>query len=54
MSGALEDLVQRAAEEALAQAELDAVVDLDDADRAAALEQLHGEPDDDQPVWRRP
>jgi hypothetical protein len=48
----LADLRQQAAEETLEQAELDAVVDLEDADRAAALRALHAEKDDDQPRWR--
>jgi hypothetical protein len=48
----LADLRQQAAEETLEQAEFDAVVDLEDVGRAAALEQLHREPDDDQPAWR--
>jgi hypothetical protein len=45
---------EAAGEELLEQAELDGVVDLEDVDRAAALEQLHREPDDDQPTWRAP
>lgn len=54
MSDPLEDLIQRAAEEAAAKAELDAVRDIDEGvDREAALAQLHAEDDDDQPVWRR-
>jgi hypothetical protein len=55
VSGAVEDLRQRAAEEAVEQAEHDAVVDLDEepVDREAALEQLYREPEDDQPPWRR-
>jgi hypothetical protein len=55
-TGSLEDLRQQAAEEAVEQAEHEAVVDLDElpVDRDAALEQLHREPDDDQPAWRQP
>ncbi len=53
-SDELADLLQRCAEELHEQGERDAVVDLEDVDRAAALVQLHREPDDDQPVWRRP
>ncbi len=53
MTGEVEDIRQQAAEEAIERAEHDAVVDLDDIDRAA--EQFHREADDDQPVvWRRP
>lgn len=47
------DIAQVAGEELLAEAERAAVVDLDDIDREAALAQLHREPDDDQPAWRR-
>lgn len=53
----LSDIRQQAAEALVKQAELDAVVDLDDLPHAreAALEQLHREADDDQPVaWRGP
>jgi hypothetical protein len=55
VSDPLEDLIQRAAEEAAAEAECEAVVDLDElpVDRDAALDQLHREPDDDQPAWRQ-
>jgi hypothetical protein len=54
MSARFEDLRQQAAEEALAQAEQDAVVDLDDLDAEQALAQLRREPDDDQVVpWGR-
>jgi hypothetical protein len=49
------DLIQKAAEDELEQAELDAVIDVGEDEREAALERLRREPDDDdQPVsWRR-
>lgn len=67
VSGALEDLRQRWAEEAVEREQLDAVIELEDldlddddaehdeapADPDAALQALRAEPDDDQP-WRRP
>jgi hypothetical protein len=67
VSGDPVDVLQQLAEAAMQEAEQDAVVDLDDVlvaveklkfsevDYEAALEQLHHEPEDDQPVaWRRP
>lgn len=55
MSAPVDDLRQQAAEETVEQAEQDAVVDLDEVDREAALERLHREPDDDQVIpWRAP
>lgn len=57
MSDPLEDLIQRAAEEAAAKAELDAVRDIGEGeevvDREAAIEALRAEPEDDQPAWRQ-
>jgi hypothetical protein len=55
--GLLSDLETQWAEEDGVEADLDAIV-IDDDDELeqpdAALEQLHREPDDDQPVvWRR-
>jgi hypothetical protein len=58
-AGILDDLAQRWAEEAAERAELDGAWDIDDhvddVDPTDALERLHREADDDQPiVWRRP
>jgi len=52
----LDDARQLAAEQAVAQDQLDRVVDLDQSERSdpeQALAQLHAEPEDDQPEWRR-
>lgn len=56
MSDRVADIRQRAAEEQTERAELDAVIDLEQIDREAVLEQLHAEDDreSDNPVaWRR-
>ncbi len=52
MSGRVEDIRQELAEALALEAEQAAVIDLEDIDREAALEQLRREPD--QSVWRQP